>query len=115
VDVKDSYGKLIRKSMDYKVINVSNPEITSFTADKASPQPSSTIVNLSSSAKGTGELKYKFLLKTEDGNWHIIRDYDSSNTCTWKTGPIGNKTLYVDVKDSYGNVVRESINYKVIN
>jgi len=115
VDVKDSYGKVIRKSMDYKVINVSNPEITSFTADKASPQPSSTIVNLSASAKGTGELKYKFLLKTEDGNWHIIRDYDSSNTCTWKTGPIGNKTLYVDVKDSYGNVVRESINYKVIN
>ena len=111
VDAKDSYGNVVRKSIDYKVINVTKPEITSFKADKASPQTSSTIVNLSASAKGTGELKYKFLLKTENGNWYMIRDYASSNTCIWKTGSIGNKTLYVDVKDSYGNVVRKSMEY----
>ena len=45
----------------------------------------------------------------------MIRDYSTSNTCIWKTGSIGNKTLYVDIKDSYGNVVRKSIDYKVIN
>ena len=113
VDVKDSYGNVVRKGMNYKINEASKPEITSFTTDKASPQISSTVVKLTANAKGTGSLKYKFLLKSEDGNWHVIRDYSESNTCQWKTGLTGNKTLYVDVKDSYGNVVRKGMNYKI--
>lgn len=113
VDVKDSYGNVVRKGMNYKINEASKPEITSFTSDKASPQISSTVVKLTANAKGTGSLKYKFLLKSEDGNWYLIKDYSDSNTCEWKTGLTGNKILYVDVKDSYGNVVRKGMEYKI--
>ena len=113
VDVKDSYGNEVRKAMNYEVKPIPKPQVTSFTADKKSPQVTGTKVNLTAQASGTGTLQYKFLLKSEEGNWHLIRDYASSNTCEWQTGLTGNKILYVDVKDSYGNVVRKEMSYSI--
>ena len=89
------------------------PEISSFIADKASPQVSGTTVKLSVKAKGTGTLQYKFLVKDATGNWFVIQDYSSSNIAVWKASKTGNKTLYVDVKDSNGKVTRKSISYTI--
>ena len=109
--MKDSTGKVVRSQMTYKVI--SPLVISSFIADKESPQASGTIVTLKAEASGEGTLQYKFLLKDLQGNWYLIRDYSISNIVLWKTGLIGNKTLYVDVKDENGQVVRDTINYMV--
>ncbi len=111
VDVKNSAGKVTRKEMSYKV--TSPLKINSFVADKKSPQVSGTEVKLTAKAEGVGTLKYKFLIKDSKGNWYVIRDYDASNTTVWKTGTAGDKTLYVDVKDNTGKVVRKEMSYKV--
>ena len=111
VDVKNSAGKVTRKEMSYKV--TSPLKINSFIADKKSPQVSGTEVKLTAKAEGIGTLKYKFLIKDSKGNWYVIRDYDASNTTVWKTGTAGDKTLYVDVKDNTGKVVRKEMSYKV--
>ena len=98
-------------SKDNEVVNP--PVISSFTADKKSPQVSGTQIKLTAKATGNGTLQYKFLIKDSSGNWAVLRDYGKSNAYTWKTGKAGNKTIYVDVKDSNGKVTRASMSYKV--
>ena len=112
VDVKDSTGKVVRKEMTYKVTEKSTLTVSSFTVDKASPQATGTKVTLKATASGTG-LQYKFLIRDAKGNWYVIRNYGASNTVTWTTGATGSKTLYVDVKDSAGNVVRKEMSFYV--
>ena len=116
VDVKDTNGKVTRKSMAYtvKAASATAPVVSSFTASKQSPQVSGTQVKLTAKATGTGTLQYKFLIKDNaTGNWAVLRDYGTSNTYTWTTGKAGNKTVYVDVKDSNGKVTRKSISYTI--
>ncbi|MCI7444071.1 MAG: hypothetical protein MSA89_13490, partial [Clostridium sp.] len=116
VDVKESNGKVTRKSMSYTVKEEAKaPVISSFTASKQSPQASETQVTLTAKATGTGTLQYKFLIQDASGNWGMLRDYGTSNSIVWKTGKTGTKTLYVDVKDSNGKVTRKGISYTVKN
>ena len=116
VDVKDTNGKVTRKSMAYtvKAASATAPVVSSLTASKQSPQASGTQVKLTAKATGTGTLQYKFLIKDNaTGNWAVLRNYGTSNTYTWTTGKAGNKTIYVDVKDSNGKVTRKSISYTI--
>lgn len=112
VDVKDNNGKVTRKSMNYTV-KVNAPVISSFTADKASPQQSRTQITLMASASGKGTLYYKFLVNDNNGNWFKIRDYSKSNICEWNPSSVGSKTLYVDVKDEDGKVTRKAMGYVI--
>ena len=113
VDVKDSTGNTIRKGINYLIID-KNLKINSFIANKTSPQIRGTEITLSAVASGTGVLQYKFLLKDNTtGNWAVIRDYSILNSCTWKANKAGNKTLYVDVKDENGNVLRKEMKYTI--
>ena len=112
VDVKDLNGQVTRKSMSY-TITAAAQTVTSFTADKKSSQASGIQLLLMAQATGEGELQYKFLVKDASGNWFVIQDYSSSNIAVWKASKTGNRTLYVDVKDSNGQVTRKSMNYIV--
>ena len=113
VDVKDSTGNTIRKGINYLILN-KNLKINSFIANKTSPQIRGTEITLSTVASGTGVLQYKFLLKDNTtGNWAVIRNYSILNSCTWKANKAGNKTLYVDVKDENGNVLRKEMKYTI--
>ena len=90
------------------------PTIISFTTDKTSPQKSGEKVTLTVEATGEGTLQYKFLVKdntTESSA--VLRDYGTSNIYEWTTKSTGNKTLYVDVKDSNGQVTRGEISYTI--
>ena len=108
VDVKDVNENVVRKEMSYVVKEkLTELAVTSFTADKQSPQVTGTKITLTAEATGEGTLQYKFLIKDTSGNWYKLRDFSTSNTYIWTTGAIGNKTLYVDVKDSNENVVRK--------
>lgn len=55
---------------------------------------------------GSGDYTYKFILTDNKGNWYKIKDYSKDNTSTWTPGVVGDKTLYVDVKDSKDAYVR---------
>ena len=114
VDVKDVNENVVRKEMSYVVKEkLTELAVTSFTADKQSPQVTGTKITLTAEATGEGTLQYKFLIKDTSGNWYKLRDFSTSNTYIWTTGAIGNKTLYVDVKDSSENVVRKEMSYVV--
>ena len=114
VDVKDGNGQVTRKSMNYTIKEaVKPPVVSSFTTNKQSPQVAGTEITLTANATGTGKLQYKFLIKDSNGSWALLRNYEDSNTYVWKTGKTGDKVLYVDIKDSNGQVTRKSLNYTV--
>ena len=115
VDVKDESGQVVRKSMNYTVKEKASEalKIINFSADKTSPQASRTKVILKAEAIGTGKLQYKFIISDNKGNWYKIKDFGTSNTAEWITSTIGNKTLYVDVKDENGVVMRKAMSYTV--
>ncbi|MCI6188633.1 MAG: leucine-rich repeat protein [Clostridium sp.] len=114
---KDSYAETFAQNSSFEFKEIQESEqtlgITSFTADKVSPQISGTKVTLTAEATGNGTLQYKFLIKDDKGNWYKLRDYTTSNKYIWTTKQIGNKTLYVDVKDENGKVTRKSMSYTV--
>lgn len=116
VDVKDSYGNVTRSKMSYSVISKPTvPVVNTLITDKASPQLKGSKVTLSAQATGFGDLKYKFIIKDNtNGNWYKLQDYSSNSKATWYACVSGNKTLYVDVKDGYGNVTRKSISYSIL-
>jgi len=62
-----------------------------------------------------GAYTYKFIAyDTTTKQWTKLQDFSSSSSYTWKTTDAGNKQVYVDVKDSKGNVTRSSaVNIKV--
>ncbi|MBU5480817.1 hypothetical protein [Blautia sp. MSJ-19] len=113
VDVKDSEGTVKRAEMSFTVRD--DKEISAeLTSDPAGSALSGTQVKLSAKATGgSGKYTYKFILCDDKGNWYKIRDFESSATCMWKTGSVGKKTLYVDVKDSEGTVKRAAISFEV--
>ena len=113
VGVKDVEGQITREEIPYEVILPNPPEIESFSADKVSPQPKGTKVVLTANASGVGTLKYQFSISDAQNNYYVLSGYSSSNVYEWTTGAIGNKTLYVEVKDAEGQITREEILYEV--
>ncbi|MDY4078983.1 MAG: carboxypeptidase regulatory-like domain-containing protein, partial [Clostridium sp.] len=114
VDVKDSNGKVTTKTINYVVKAKSvAPKITSFTTNKTSPQVKGTAIILTAKATGEGTLQYRFRVGNSSGNYSTIKNYSTSNTVTWNANYLGNKILYVDVKDSNGKVVTKSLNYVI--
>ncbi|MDY4079433.1 MAG: Ig-like domain-containing protein, partial [Clostridium sp.] len=114
VNAKDSSGKVVTKTMNYEIKEKSTGlTISSFIADKQSPQVVGTEVALTAKATGSGTLQYRFIVEDERGNYSIIKNYSTSNIAIWNANYVGSKILYVDVKDSAGKVVRKSMNYIV--
>ena len=114
VDVKDSTGTVKRAALSYEVKNNVQPLTVKFTADPSTGITSGKQVKLTAIGNGgTGSYTYKFLICDDKENWYRIRDFGSSNTCTWTPGALGKKTLYVDVKDSSGVIIRQKLDITV--
>ena len=114
VDVKDSAGTVKRAEISYEVAKKVEPLTAKFIVEPSVSAVSGKTVKLTASGNGgTGKYTYKFLVCDAKGNWYRIRDFESSNTCTWTPGAAGKKTLYVDVKDSAGTVKRAELSYEV--
>ena len=113
VDIKDSTGKVVRKSKEVNVISANPLSIKYFGIE-----PNKVVVgeriNLSAKAEGgSGIYTYKFLMQdVKTGGWYMIQDYSSKFTATWIPGSEGERKLFVDVKDSTGKVVRKEIQIK---
>lgn len=85
-----------------------------FVADKASNQVCGTSIGLSASTSGgTAPYQYKFYAKVGTNNT-LIQDYSTNATATFLPGQAGSYTLFVDVKDSAGNVATKSIDNFII-
>ena len=111
VDIKDSSGRISRKSYN---INVTSPLNGDIWSDIGGECIQGQQVRLAVKGKGgNGNYTYKFLIKDANGNWAKLQDYSTNNSIIWNAWNIGNKTLYIDIKDSSGNVYRLSKNVNV--
>ena len=102
--INGSWTKVEKKADDIKI---------TFSADTVSAKVGSEVKLTAQASGGSGNYTYKFILSDNNGNWYKIRDYARSNTCTWRPGAAGNKTLYVDVKDSAGAYQRAALPIEV--
>ncbi|MBD5134398.1 MAG: starch-binding protein [Lachnospiraceae bacterium] len=123
VYVKDEEGNIVSKEIEgYTVKDEETPvykevSITSFKTSKASNTVTTgqSVKMTAKATGGSGQLKYKFIVKRSNGKSQTVRKYSSNNSCQWKPAQSGKYTLYVHVKDSStGKVVKKSIkNYNV--
>ena len=109
VDVKDSTGAMVSKEI-YYTINEQQLGIGEIKTSKPSPQPANTTIRISPDAVGTGELQYKFWI--HDGTkWDIPQDFSTKDYYDWTPKNAGTYRLWVDVKDSTGQMLSKQINY----
>ena len=114
VDVKDSAGAYQRAALPIEVKKVNEKLSVKLAVSPSGTAKVGSEVKLTAQASGgSGNYTYKFILSDNNGNWYKIRDYARSNTCTWRPGAAGNKTLYVDVKDSAGAYQRAALPIEV--
>ena len=114
VDVKDSAGAYQRAALPIEVKKVNEKLSVKLAASPSGTAKVGSEVKLTAQASGgSGNYTYKFILSDNNGNWYKIRDYAKSNTCTWRPGAAGSKTLYVDVKDSEGAYQRVELPIQV--
>ena len=85
--------------------------IKSFKADKVSPQAKGTSVRFDVEAEGgTGDLQYRFY-RVGNGKTTVFRDYGTGSKA-YCNPAAGTYIIYVDVKDSEGNIKTESMLYQ---
>lgn len=111
---KDSTGKEVTKTMNY-VVNkpVEALSINSIKASVVSPQKVGTTIKLTTDAVSTGTMKYKYWVCDPEGDWTLLRGYGAKSSVDWTPRKAGTYVIFVDVKDSNGNVKGDFITYKV--
>ena len=110
VGVKDNAGEIVRKNVKYTFVN-SNLKIEGFDSDKVSPQKVETAVTFKTRISGeVGEVKYKYY-RYLNGEYALIKDWDTSNTITIAPKNVGEYEICVAVKDSSGFIVRKTTKY----
>lgn len=112
VDVKDAAGKVVTGSIQYTWEEEEMPlAISGFTVDLKSPQKQGSVVCLAVNANGgKGELEYRFY-REGNGKNTVFREYSSCNVAYCNPPEKGTYVLYVDVKDSSGQVVTQQMAY----
>lgn len=113
VEVKDvNTGDIATSFITYTWSASETPLIMkSFTANKESPQKQGTSVRLEAKAEGgSGELQYRFY-RVGNGKTKVLRDFAASNVA-YCNPPSGDYLIYVDVKDSNGEIVTKKMLYQ---
>ena len=88
---------------------VNSPKISSFTADKESPQKFNSTINFNTVATGgTGELSYQY-----EVNSTVVKDYSSSSSFAWTPSTAGDYTVKVTVKDANGKTTSSTKTYSI--
>ena len=113
VDVVDATGTYIRQGFQ---VNVTELTASGLTSSKGTRLKANTTTTLTANASyGTGKYTYKFIVYNKSTNsWYKLRDFAASNSYDWYTSVAGQKTLYVDIKDSANKVVRKELNVTVV-
>ena len=109
VGAKDSTGKIVRKNISYTFKKT--PKISSFKADKISPQEIGTSVKLTAEvSETTGTVQYKFY-RYLNKKYATIKDWSTTNNVTIKPSIAGTYDIWVGIKDSTGKIVRKNTSF----
>ena len=115
VAVKDGSGKTVRKNIAFEFKNQANLAISSFTANKISPQAVKTAVTFTTKVSGTtGTVQYKYY-RYLNGNYATIKDWSNSSSIAIAPSTAGKYDVYVAVKDGSGKTVRKNIAFEFKN
>ncbi len=118
VEVRDSVGAVIRsKGVDVVVVVETKEMKVSIKTNSTQVSKNETVSFTAVASGGTGEYTYSFIMYNNDqGYWHRINNFNANTVCNWYASTAGNRTFYVEVKDSSGKVARsEGIKVTVLN
>ena len=107
ITIKPKYNQSSVKT--YKVTVYDPLQIDKLEVDAANPKIGEKVQLSAEAQNGSGNLQYKFYEKNENGDQTKIRDYASKSTCEWTPTTLGKHTIYVEVKDSEGNIEKKSL------
>lgn len=107
VTIKPKYNQSSVKT--YKITVYDPLKINKFESNTTTPELDETVSLSADAQNGSGDIKYKFYMENEKGEQTVLQDYSSSRFCEWKPSVVGTYTLYVEVKDSEGNVEKKSL------
>ena len=111
--VKGSDGKIVYKVLNYVIEKAEAIKINSFKANLASPQSVGQSIVLTASAKGNTTLMYQFWQLDPNGNMKALNSYSNKSSITWKPTIKGQYILWVDVKDTKGNISSKILGYTI--
>ena len=110
VAVKDGSGKTVRKNIVFE-FKQQALAISSFTADKTSPQAVKTAITFTTKVSGViGTAQYKYY-RYLNGNYAIIKDWSSNSSIKIAPSTAGTYDIYVAVKDGSGNTIRKNVKF----
>ncbi|MFQ8892198.1 MAG: type I pullulanase [Clostridium sp.] len=99
----------------YRYKKSANLAISSFTANKTSPQAIKTAVTFTTKVSGgSGEVQYKYY-RYLNGNYALIKDWSTNSSIKIGPSTVGIYNIYVGVKDASGNIVRKNIVFEFKN
>ena len=109
----DSTGKIVSTTKSYVVKAAEPITITSLTSSVASPQNAGKSITFTTKATGQTTLQYQYWICNVDGSWTKLKSYSTTATATWKPTVSGDYIIWVDVKDTKGNVKSKYVTYKI--
>ena len=109
----DSTGKIVSTTKSYVVKAAEPITITSLTSSVASPQNAGKSIKFTTKATGKTTLQYQYWVCNVDGSWTKLKSYSTTATATWKPTVSGDYIIWVDVKDTKGNVKSKYVTYKI--
>ncbi len=117
VDVKDSQGKVITKTLYYE-IQKSKWNYKGIEVNPSKEQEVEKNVEIKAITSGnTKDLRYKFVWMKDDWKeWGVIQPFSEKNSVTWKTPKkSGTYRFYVDIKTSDGEVRTKWKDYQIVS
>ena len=115
MDIRDSSGNVKSKNTKFTISN--KWEHAGIAINKTSPQGTDTEIVLT--AKSTGNIKgaqYKFVwMKNNWKEWGVIRGFEKSSSVTWRPETEGDYEIWVDIRDSSGNVKSKNTKFTINN
>lgn len=102
--VKDGAGNIERKNINIEVGSLLEADLS---ASSTSVVIGKTTTLTASSSGGTGTVKYKFAVQSEDGSWTVLQAYSTSNSYTWKPTATGKYKIRLFAKDSLSTVKKD--------
>ena len=107
ITIKPKYNPSSVKT--YKVTVYDPLQIDKLEVEDATPKIGEKVQLSVKTQNGSGNLQYKFYEKNENGDQTEIQEYASKSTCEWTPTTLGKHTIYVEVKDSEGNIEKKSL------